>query len=58
VGYVGLVAGPALVGAVADRTGLRVAIGSLMLAAAAIAAGGSIATRNRGDLVEHPARRR
>jgi len=53
VGYLGLVVGPAPVGALADRTRLRFAIGSLMLAAAtiaaAIAAGGSIATRARTD---------
>jgi len=39
------------VGAVADRTGLRFAIGSLMLAAVAIAVGGSVATRIRNELV-------
>ncbi len=51
VGYVGLVIGPALVGTLADRTSLRFAIGSLMLAAVAIGVGGSAATRARTDVV-------
>ncbi|MBF9129657.1 MFS transporter [Plantactinospora sp. S1510] len=54
VGYVALVVGPALVGALADRTSLRFAIGSLMLAAVAIAAGGSIATGTRTHVVDTP----
>ncbi|MEJ3745886.1 MFS transporter [Actinomycetes bacterium KLBMP 9797] len=42
VGYLAIAAGPALTGALADRTSLRFAIGALMLAAVAIAAAGSI----------------
>lgn len=47
VGYVALVLGPALVGRLADHTGLRFAIGSLIVAAVAIAAGGLVVASRR-----------